>query len=64
MGTGLFQFLSFFVLDNSNGGAARWLQYSVHAAPSGVLALAGPSSPGRCTVSRWVGPSMAWRPPS
>jgi hypothetical protein len=41
MGTGLFQFLSFFVLNDNNGGAARWLQYSVYAAPSGVLALAG-----------------------
>jgi hypothetical protein len=41
MGTGLFQFLSFFVLNDNNGGAARWLQYSVYAAPTGVLALAG-----------------------
>jgi hypothetical protein len=41
MGTSLFQFLSFFVLNDNNGGAARWLQYSVYAAPSGVLALAG-----------------------
>ena len=41
MGTGLFQFLSFFVLNDNNAGAARWLQYSVYAAPSGVLALAG-----------------------
>ena len=40
MGTGLFQFLSYFMLNGNNGNTARWVQYSLYAGPIAVLALA------------------------
>ena len=40
LGTGLFQFFSFFVL-NDGPDAERWRQYAAYAGPSGVLAAAG-----------------------
>jgi hypothetical protein len=40
LGTSLFQFFSFFVL-NDGGEPERWRQYVVYAGPSGLLAAAG-----------------------
>ncbi|HEX7186943.1 MAG TPA: hypothetical protein VF423_01850 [Actinomycetes bacterium] len=40
LGTGLFQFFSFFVI-NDGGDSERWRQYLSYAGPSGVLAAAG-----------------------
>jgi hypothetical protein len=40
LGTGLFQFFSFFVM-NDGGESQRWQAYLSYAGPSGVLAAAG-----------------------
>ena len=41
MSTSLFQFLSFFLLDQSSGNSSPTLQYAIFTGPSGLLAAAG-----------------------
>jgi len=57
MSTGLFQFLSFFLLDQNSGNSSPTLQYAVYTGPSGVLAAAGAAI--AWPVRRWTGPSTS-----
>ena len=53
LATGLFQFLSYFVLNRNGSSPSPTLQYVIYGGPSGVMAAAG--SAVAWPVRRWTG---------